>query len=275
MGTYGAAPCLLCGASQKVAEKFALFLTKGLPIEIACGVLAGGLGDLAAALGIGQERGDAGGEAFGRVADPDAVAVQKAESGASGGGGNDGAAHRHSFEDLYIRAGGDGGGSEHQVGLFVERADIGDEAEQADARIGGGLGLICESAPVGEMIRAADHGYGGLQKFIAEQRPDLLGEKTERGDVREMPEGADKENLLAGRFGRGREAGEIDAVLYDRAVRWGAENFGILLRHDDDAAESADGALFETAPTEKVPAAGGGAFAPGDLTEKVEGDVVL
>src|SRR5215469_8082570 len=119
----------VCVTGGLRAEKGALFFAEGGPGEVALGVSACGFSDRGAEAGVVDQSSDGGGEGLGGVGDPDAVLMEESEAGTAGGGGDYCAAHRHSFENLHVCPGGDGGGDDHEVGFDIERADVGDEAE--------------------------------------------------------------------------------------------------------------------------------------------------
>jgi protein-L-isoaspartate(D-aspartate) O-methyltransferase len=194
---------LRAAARRRRSRTARCFSPMASPVEVADGVEGNrraAIGDLGAAFGVGDEGGDAGGEGLGRVADPDAVAVSRPRPAHPERGGDHGALHGHGFQNLYVGAGGDGGGHDDEVGFAVERADVGTNPSMRMRGSGGGFGRIGEGAPVGEMIGAADHGQLHLRKLVAQQRPDALGEKAIGGHVGKVAERADEEQALAGRF---------------------------------------------------------------------------
>jgi hypothetical protein len=64
-----------------------------------------------------------------------------------------------------------------------------------------------------EVVGPAHHGEGHPRKLVLQQRPHALGEKAEGGDVREMLEGADEKQALAGRFRVRLEARQVHSVF--------------------------------------------------------------
>jgi hypothetical protein len=234
------------------------------PIEALFGETAGVFGEAAAKRGVVEKQDDAGGEFFGIGSEEGGFAVLQAEAGGAGGGGGDGALHGHGFEDFEVGAGAFEGGGDDEVGGGVEALDVRDVGIDLDAVPALGEGGVGGGAPIGLRIRTGDDGPGGVGDLLADGGPDFTGEETEGGDVGEVAEGADEENVGGIGFGLGLEAGEVDAVGDDGGFG-GGEETGVLGAHDGDAAHAACGGEFIAAPAEEVPAGGEGVLAGVDL----------
>ena len=103
-------------------------------------------------------------------------------------------------------------GTRTRFGFDVERAHVGDEAENLDAIILRDFQKTGVFTPVQRRIGSGHDRQGDFGRFLAQPGPDLIEEKAEGNDVGEVAEGSDEEQALAGTLVLRPETGQIYTV---------------------------------------------------------------
>src|SRR5262249_7311104 len=136
--------------------------------------------------------------------------------------------------------------------LNVERADVGDEAQNLDAGILGKIEQAGVLAPIRQRIGPRDNGQLYVRQTVAQNGPDFAGEEPVGDHVREMAKRADEQEPPAAALDFGKKAVEVHSIGNDGSRRW-RQLLSILLRHDDQPGVTSHPSLLESPPAPKIP----------------------